>query len=352
MIDIDGLLAVISADAPCGDDLEYGAVAELSRAAEVKPEQQIGDTFVAAEEPDWQQIYHSALKLFDETKDLRVAIIFAKASTRTFGWPGFRDALLLLDALLERFWFDLHPQLDEDEPDDFTLRVNQIASLADAESTLAYLRDAPLIESVMGRFSLRDCLIAEGELSLPEDRDQTAPERHMIEAAMRASDLDDFKKIADAVSQSIQGLEGLESRLMSIVGATAAPDLSALSGLINRAQKEIAQGMALRPDVDTVADNGDAEIDHRDVGDNSSQIATPLGGRRGGPINTRDDVKRALQEICAYYRQHEPSSPVPILLQRAERLIAKDFREIIEDLAPDGLSAIDVLRGVKDEYDE
>jgi type VI secretion system protein ImpA len=77
--------------------------------------------------------------------------------------------------------------------------------------------------------------------------------------------------------------------------------------------------------------------------------AARSGDRRGGPISTRDDVKRALDEICDYYREHEPSSPIPILLERAARLISKDFREVIQDLAPDGLAAIDVLRGPQDE---
>jgi hypothetical protein len=36
-------------------------------------------------------------------------------------------------------------------------------------------------------------------------------------------------------------------------------------------------------------------------------------------------------------------------LERAARLISKDFREVIQDLAPDGLAAIDVLRGPQDE---
>jgi type VI secretion system protein ImpA len=155
VIDVDGLLAEISPDAPCGEDLEYGAVAELSRAAEVKAEQQIGDTVVPAEEPDWEQLRRSALKLFDQTKDLRVAVILVNACARTQGWPGFRDAVQLLDGLLERYWVDVHPQLDEDEPNDFTMRVNLIASLGDAETTLGYLRDAPLVESVMQVFPAR-----------------------------------------------------------------------------------------------------------------------------------------------------------------------------------------------------
>ena len=173
----------------------------------------------------------------------------------------------------------------------------------------------------------------------------------MIEAAIRAADLNGFKQIADAVDQSIKVLAGLESRLMSLVGAAAAPDLSGLSDLMKRAQKEIAQGMALRPDADS--GDADAETDIADEGEGSSQDegqpAARSGERRGGPISTRDDVKRALEEICAYYRKHEPSSPIPILLERAARLISKDFREVIQDLAPDGLAAIDVLRGPQEE---
>jgi type VI secretion system protein ImpA len=173
----------------------------------------------------------------------------------------------------------------------------------------------------------------------------------MIEAAIRAADLNGFKQIADAVDQSIKVLAGLESRLMSLVGAAAAPDLSGLTDLMKRAQKEIAQGMALRPDADF--GDADAEMDIADEGEGSSQHeghpAARSGGRPGGPISTRDDVKRALDEICDYYRKHEPSSPIPILLERAARLISKDFREVIQDLAPDGLAAIDILRGPQDE---
>jgi type VI secretion system protein ImpA len=207
------------------------------------------------------------------------------------------------------------------------------------------------VESVIGRFSLRDCLIAEGELSHPADSDRAAPERHMIEAAIRAADLDGFTQIADAVNQSIAILARLESRLMSLVGAAAAPDLSALTDLMKRARKEIAQGMALRPDADV--GEADAQTDIADQSEGTSQPeghpAGPSGGRRGGPISTREDVRRALDEICDYYRKHEPSSPIPILLERAARLISKDFREVIQDLAPDGLAAIDVLRGPQDE---
>ena len=56
-----------------------------------------------------------------------------------------------------------------------------------------------------------------------------------------------------------------------------------------------------------------------------------------------------IDEICSYYAQYEPSSPVPLLLQRARRLVNKSFVEILEDLAPDGLNQLHQANLVKRE---
>ena len=70
---IEVLLAPVSADNPCGADLEYGdpAFAALDRATRGKPEQQIGSTVIPAEEPDWKAVGRQAVELLGRTKDLR-----------------------------------------------------------------------------------------------------------------------------------------------------------------------------------------------------------------------------------------------------------------------------------------
>ena len=349
MINVEELLQPVSPEAPCGEDLEYTAVEELTRAAQITPEQQIGDTVVPAEEPDWDAVRRQALEVCQATKDLRVAVILMHAATRTQGWPGFSGALRFVDGLLERYWAEVHPQLDPDEPDDFTMRVNVIASLADADSTLVYLREAPLVQSVMGRFSLRDILIAGGELGHGAQGDEAPPDRQLIDAAIRAADAADLEQANAAVVESIETLRALERRLMSLVGAAAAPDLSPLSSLLDRARKAMAEGLALRPDVggDTPTDVSDA-----DTTQDSGATAHPQAGAARGPISGPNDVRRALEEICDYYRKHEPSSPIPLLLERALRLISKNFEQIIKNLAPDGLAAIMQLRGPDDTPDQ
>ena len=57
-----------------------------------------------------------------------------------------------------------------------------------------------------------------------------------------------------------------------------------------------------------------------------------------GPIRNREDCVKALDLVADYFRKQERSSPVPLLLDRTKRLMTKDFLEIMQDLAPDGVS--------------
>ena len=65
-----------------------------------------------------------------------------------------------------------------------------------------------------------------------------------------------------------------------------------------------------------------------------------------GAIRSRTDAIRALDAVSEFFRRNEPSSPVPLLLQRAKRLVAKDFMEILRDLTPDGVSQAEMIGGL------
>jgi type VI secretion system protein ImpA len=55
--------------------------------------------------------------------------------------------------------------------------------------------------------------------------------------------------------------------------------------------------------------------------------------------------------LCEYYRRHEPSSPIPVLLRRAKRLVSKDFMDIIRDLTPSGIPEAELLAGAEKSND-
>jgi type VI secretion system protein ImpA len=56
-----------------------------------------------------------------------------------------------------------------------------------------------------------------------------------------------------------------------------------------------------------------------------------------------------IDRMCEFYAKNEPSSPVPLLLQRAKRLVSKSFLDVLRDLVPDGLNQAMLFHGPKEE---
>ena len=140
---VEDLLASLGDDAPCGADLEYDAdFLALNEASRGKPEQQFGDTVIAAQEPDWRVVNEQAASLARRTRDVRVAVLLARAGARLQGVAAYASALSLIAGLLERYWDRVYPMLDTDDNNDPTMRLNALAPLVDADGGLADLRAA------------------------------------------------------------------------------------------------------------------------------------------------------------------------------------------------------------------
>jgi len=86
---------------------------------------------------------------------------------------------------------------------------------------------------------------------------------------------------------------------------------------------------APRPDplATLLADGFDAHL--AGTGD---AVTRDEGGESGATFDTRDDVLRALDEVLAFYRVREPSSPVPVVLARARTLVPLDFDGVLDAL--------------------
>ena len=75
----------------------------------------------------------------------------------------------------------------------------------------------------------------------------------------------------------------------------------------------------------------------------------PAGGVSiGGVVKSRQDAVRALDAVADFFRRTEPSSPIPLFLERAKRLVSKDFLEVLADIAPDAVAQARAAGGLKD----
>ena len=54
-----------------------------------------------------------------------------------------------------------------------------------------------------------------------------------------------------------------------------------------------------------------------------------------------------IDKMCDFYARSEPSSPVPIILRRAQRLVGKNFWDILNDLSPSAVDTVKVISGTE-----
>jgi type VI secretion system protein ImpA len=347
VIDLDALLQPVSAEAPCGEDLEYSGLMDLERTAQGSAEQEIGresgdgrapHVLVAAREPNWQEVRGLALTLAGRTKDLRVLFHLTRALVRTDGFPGLQDGLALLRGTVAGYWECLYPAVDPDDQDP-TLRVNTLASFDDYETLVRLVRDAPLVSVPgLGRFSLRDMAIARGELAAAEGTE--APSTATIEAAFGAADLGELQARASAVTSALDDLRAVDREVTDRLGAGNAPGLAQLPQVLREAQRVLREQLARRG-VGSPEPAGETPVSAPATAGSAPAVAA----RVPGEVTSREDAVRVLDKVCEYYRRVEPSSPIPVLLERAKRLVGKDFMDIIKDVAPGGLAEVETLRG-------
>ncbi len=337
-INVEALLLEFEGDSACGDDLEYDPdFIELETISKPKEEQQVGDSVLAGEEVDYPKVGEMALGILERSKDLRAAVFLAEACLHSEGFVPFERVLAYIHGALDRYWQCVHPALDEDDDDDPTMRVNAVRGLVGPDTVLRAVRRAALTDSrAMGRFSLRDISIADGEITPAEG--ESPIDHATISAAFQDTDPETMAAIREAVSNARAHIKAITAVFDDKIGALG-PDLSDLDKALFKAEGAIAGVL------------GGAEAEEESAGESGEAGAAPVAQAApvSGAINSRDDVTRMIDKICEYYARSEPSSPVPVLLQRARRLVAADFVTIMKDMASDGMNQVRTIGGLEDD---
>ena len=334
-MDINFLLDEATESPPCGPNLEYDpAFLALESAAQGKPEQEVGGALVPAVEPDWPQVAEQAAALLARSKDLRVALQLLRALTRTEHLAGFARGVEFINGLLERYWNHLHPQLDAEDNNDPTLRLNSLAPFEPpqgsgaTETLLRDLREANVVPPTpQMKVAVRDILILEGKLqSVTGGQSQSA-----IDGALRAA-IEKDPAVADVPVRALGAAQRMRTLVVERVGSELAPEVGAIVDIL----KPVAQRMARL-------------AGREPSGEVGGELGAISGSWQSGAIRGRDDVNRAIDAICTFLERTEPANPAPLLLRRAQRLLNKSFVELIADLAPDSVGQVKLIAGLKDE---
>jgi len=324
--DLETLLAPLAADAPCGPDLEYDpAFQAMLEAGAGKPERQYGDNVYPAEPPDWPTVHARASELAQRTRDLRIGVWLTRSGARLNGLRDAVSGLRLIEGLLDRYWDTVHPLLDASDNNDPTARANALGALSDPVAGLADLRAASLTGH-RGALTVREIELALGPAD-PMPGESVPTEDGVVQAVTVAVGAD--PELATMMKSGHDAALAVASSLERRLEATQSPDLVPLKKVLQRVAEAARKASG-------VAEDG--------AGAEGQPAATT--NRQSGAINSREDVNRVLERVCEWIERNEPTNPAPLLIRRAQRLMSKNFIDIIRDLTPDGVREIEKLAGI------
>ena len=238
---------------------------------------------------------------------------------------------------LEQYWDTCHPELDTDDDNDPTMRVNTVLGLADNATMIKVIRRAPLTQSnTFGRITLRDIAVAEGEV-MPLEGAENILDKASVAAAFKDTDGDTLVAIHTSVAQALEDVRAIDV-VFDEKTPGMGPSLTPLINILQRALTRLSDETGV--ETNEVID-ADGEV--LNVGVRAQASASSAA------ITSPRDVENAIDRITHYYNAYEPSSPVPILLARAKRLVGADFMTIVNDIAADGVHNVKLVGGITDE---
>jgi type VI secretion system protein ImpA len=302
--ELEDLVRPLPGGAPLGAELGYeddfARLRELAGAV---------DRNVEAPPVEWAKELARTEALARKGRDLRVWVWLTRAALAAEGLEGLVRGLELIERGLASFW-DTLPPLDPDDPDPggrFLARVNAMALLG---ASSAHLKpgEAARLRSV----------------------------RHLVEDLERRAAGRPAEELAPLAGRARAALAAIKARFASGFGAAADPQLGfeALEAALDRVTTPAVPAGA----ADAAAADGPG------AGGSGAPAGAPAG-----PARTREDVVRLLDQVLDYYRRHEPSSPVPLLVTRAKRLVPMSFVEALKELAPAGIKELQAAAGALDE---
>jgi type VI secretion system protein ImpA len=320
-LDLDSLLAPVSETDPAGPDLAYDPERqEIEQAFDASVSIDASGAEEAQRAVDWRAIVAAIVAQSARTKDVWLPIYLCRAGAQSGSLETVAVGAQYLAGLLETFWDQAHPSLEDYG---FQGRKGACDTLASPREFVGPLRRLVLLRHPrFGEFTGEDldafrrggeteelygpfrAALAEAEPGLLAEVVQQLDAirnglRRADEALMRHGDTGNSTNFKPAY----ETLDTIRAAAVALGGAPAADDTP----------------------IEAAADG---------------EVAPATGPAQSGivRVESREDVVRVLDLAIDYYRRREPASPVPLLLERARAWAPLDFLAVLEDIAPNAMA--------------
>lgn len=349
--EIAALLVPVSPENPAGINLEYEQIYDdIRQARESDPDYLPQDEWTIAEprRADWHKVRSLCFAaLSQQSKDLQIGCWLVEALTHLQGNEGTEAGFQFLSEFITHFWFQCWPALDEDGA---TFRYGKFSRLDRDISQALYTR--PLIrqpESSLAHW--HKVLAFEHKVcSWPDSRDEMIAKEGDLTKATFDALAAGFSSIE--ISQQAGTLERLQiqlDRLEACYFSLSQEEPHALFAQTRQSvndSTDFLQRLAQRAipiGCKTLNMNFAETTDENVAYETADAYQAPA---RSQPLS-RDLAISQMLSIAHFFRQTEPSSPVPFLMERAARWANMTLTEWLEEMLTDSGSLREINNVLK-----
>ena len=363
-LELEGLLKVISDEAPCGIDCSFSNEFYAIKKARIQddPLLEQGDWVAEPKQADWAFVSSQSIELLTEkTKDIRLYGWLLEAWSNLYGFEGIAKGLELTQQSLTEFWMLLHPEIAEDDLD------QRLGLLQGLINQLPVLIKKTAITNTAISYSLMDyeALLHQQNLRRKhaEDYDdvptntsleQFEQELFNTSKSFQYKNYQAFLEILkqwNILREVLDGLMGVDAPSFAAIES----QLESLHSNLKKIYKTEAFG--LQPAI-TTADS----VDEKSAADQqtstqltehiavaASAINQPFQPHIQSHVANREQAMQVLQEISDYFQLNEPHSPVSYMLQKTIKWSQMPLHEWLAQVIKheDPLEAVHEILGVQ-----
>jgi len=260
-----------------------------------------------------------------QSKDLQLAAWLCDSLLKKEGIRGLRDGIALCQALADRFWDTLYPQIEDGELEDRLAPLEWIAA-----KLLAAVKSVPLCRDGFNFFQYKDSRAVEYEESA-KSKDQKAAREKALKDGKLAPELFDksFAETAKAfyadlekqIDGALHAIQALDETCATRFGGRNAPSFTKPQEALQEVRHVVHQLLQKKREIDPDPIEP-APSPAKPTAE--SQLEPELGGELAAPASSVAHAKWALPQASQIDKSADPDDPGTVVAAAAAAIRRRD----------------------------
>ena len=333
MASSEALLAPIPGSNPGGENLRYAGIYDkIKEARREDDDAPQGEWAHERKKADFVLVVKLATDaLTNKSKDVQIAAWLVEAWIDREGFAGLLEGLKLMKGLVETYWDNLYPELEDGDAELRAAPLEWVGSRLDAR-----LKKVALTKNKLTYFDYKESRAIGYEADATTDEKREVRERaiadhkntaEVFDAAVDASPKDFYVNLVQALDDCVAAIEALQQVSDSKFGEYRPSFTGLLDSLaqIRQVSNSFLQKKKIQePDEEPVAEEAapaEETTEAMSVGAGGAAVApkrTPMARGSAHPTS-RDEAINNVILAARYLRGESAYDPIPYLLLRAVR---------------------------------